>query len=371
MKTVQETKARHGISYKAQAKHNRMSERTMYRKIGRLKRNKPILQKRGPQKIEFDLSGLFEQIRQLPHGPKRTVGLGRLHASWSDHTSRRDIRDFARLARWEAREESLATMRRITWRLPGTVWAFDETHVGYNEHNEKLFNATGIDLASTYLFEPLLGTPCCGAEIAGHLDRLCRKYGPPLFLKVDNGSNLNSLEVQEVMEHWGIIPLNSPPYYPPYNGTIEHMNGEIQQQIQRDPRFQSAPTEHKEAYLTGFMHTLNHKERRSLGTRHACQFFGNRRQRVTFSKRMRRDIIGEVQTIQQEILGEINQPNDRETAAAHRRACETVMLKHGLINVHQNGDELSPEIIKAMPIDHSTGTNINRVSPNFAPKKLP
>lgn len=371
MRTVQETKARHGITYKAQAKQNRMSERTMYRKIGRLKSNEPILQKRGPKKIEFDLSGLFDQIRQLPHGPKRTVGLGRLHTSWSSFISRRDIQDFAKLARWEAREASLANMRRVNWRLPGTVWAFDDTHVGYDEHGNKLFNTTGIDLASTYLFDPLLGTPCCGAEIAGHLDRLCRRYGPPLFLKVDNGSNLNALEVQEVLEHWGIIPLNSPPYYPPYNGAIEHINGELKAIIKADPRFHDLPTEHKEAYLASYIHTLNHNQRRSLQTRHACQFFGNRRLRVTFHKRMRRDIIGEVQTIQQEILGEIDQPNDRHTAAAHRRACETVMLKHGLINVHQNGDELSPEIIKAMPIAQPTGTNENRVSPNFAPKKLP
>jgi len=367
VQTAQATKARHGISYKAQAAHNRMSTRSFYRKLGRLRRNEPIIQKRGPKKIEFDLTGLFDEIRQLPHGPKRTVGLGRLHASWSGFISRRDISDLARLARWEAREASVAEMRRITWNLPGTVWAFDDTHIGYNQHNQKLFNTTGIDLASNYLFDPLLGTPCCGVEIAGHLDRQCSRYGPPLFLKVDNGSNLNSLDVKDVMEHWGIIPLNSPAYYPPYNGTVEHMNGELKGMIRADSRFQNVPTEHKEAYLAGYIHTLNHNQRRNLKTRHACQVFGNSRLRVTFYKRMRREIIGEAQTIQQEILGEIDQPNDRETAAAHRRACETVMLKHGLINVHQNGRDLSPEIINAMPIDHSIDTNENRVSPNFAP----
>ncbi len=102
-----------------------------------------------------------------------------------------------------------------------------------------------------------------------------------------------------------------------------------------EPALQDIPTEHKEAYLASYIHTLNHNERRKLKTRHACQYFGDGRLRVKFYKRMRRDIIGEVQTIQQEILGEIDQPNDRETAAAHRRACEAVMLKHGLINVHQ------------------------------------
>ena len=88
---VQATKARHGITYKAQAKHNRMGTRTMYRKLGRLRRNEPIMRKRGPKKIEFDLTALFGEIRQLPHGPRRTVGLGCLHKSWSDFISRRDI----------------------------------------------------------------------------------------------------------------------------------------------------------------------------------------------------------------------------------------------------------------------------------------
>lgn len=109
-----------------------MAARSVYRKIGKLRRNEPMLQKRGPKKIEFDLQDLFGEVAKLPHGPKRTVGLGRLHASWSGFISRRDIQDLARLARWEAREASVAEMRRITWNLPGTVWAFDDTHIGYN-----------------------------------------------------------------------------------------------------------------------------------------------------------------------------------------------------------------------------------------------
>ena len=367
MQKAQEIKAQHGISYKAQAGHNGIATRSFYRKIGRLKGNKPMLQKPGPKKIQFDLQHLFGTIQRLPHSPKRTVGLGLLHASWANFISRRDIQDLARLSRWEARANNLAQMRRVTWLLPGTVWSFDDTHIGYDEHGRKLYNTTGIDLASKYLFDPLLGTPCRGEQIADHLDRLCRRFGAPLFLKVDNGSNLNSHEVQNIMSDHGIIPLNSPTYYPPYNGTVEHMNGELKTAINHNAQFQDIPTEHKEAYLAGYIHDINHNERRCLKTRHACQHFGNGRLRVKFYKRMRREIIGEVQTIREEILGEIDQPNARDTAVAHCRACETVMLKHGLINVHQNGQELSPETVKAMPVGHPISTNNDKVLPHFAP----
>lgn len=371
MNKMQAVKAEHGISFAKQAEHNRMAMRSFYRKHGRLRRNEPILQKRGPSKIEFDLQGLFGELVQLPHGPKRTSGLGRLHASWSDRISRQDLRDLARLVRWEHRQEELANMRRINWLEPGTVWSLDDTHIGYDEHGHKLYHTTGVDLASKYLFDPLLGTPCCGAEIAGHLDHLCSRFGPPLFLKMDLGSNLNSLEVQDIMTQHGIIPLNSPAHYPPYNGVIEHMNGEIKGMIEADPLFQNVPTEHKEAYLASYIHTLNHNERRCLNTRHACQYFGNRRLRVTFHKKMRREIIDEVQIIQEEILGEIDHPDDHHLRLAHCRACEQVMRKHGLITVDRTNHPLSPEIIQTMPADQPTGVNENRVSPNFAPQKLP
>jgi hypothetical protein len=247
----------------------------------------------------------------------------------------------------------------------------DDTHVGYTENGHRLYNTTALDLASTYVFDPLLGTPCCGAEIAGYLDRLCGRFGPPLFLKMDMGSNLNSLEVQEVMEEHGIIPLNSPVHYPPYNGSVEHMNGEIKQMIEADPRFQSIPTEHKEAYLASYIHSLNHNERRSLKTRHSCQYFGNRRFRATFYKRMRREIIGEVHIIEEEILSEIHDPDQTQVRTARRRACEQVMLKHGLIRIENTNQPITQEIVEAMPEDSSFGLNLNRVSPNFAPRNVP
>ena len=41
------------------------------------------------------------------------------------------------------------------------------------------------------------------------------------MLKRDNGSNLNHQAVDEVLSRYLVIPLNSPPHDPPYNGGME------------------------------------------------------------------------------------------------------------------------------------------------------
>jgi hypothetical protein len=62
----------------------------------------------------------------------------------------------------------------------------------------------------------------CGEQIASHLDRHLSRFGPPLFLKRDNGGNLNHLAVNTLLEERIIIPINSSCYRASYNGSIEH-----------------------------------------------------------------------------------------------------------------------------------------------------
>ena len=57
--------------------------------------------------------------------------------------------------------------------------------------------------------------------MAVRLEQLFLRHGPPLVLKRDNGSNLNHQAVDEVLTRYLVIPLNSPPHYPPYNGGME------------------------------------------------------------------------------------------------------------------------------------------------------
>ena len=53
------------------------------------------------------------------------------------------------------------------------------------------------------------------------------RFGPPLFLKRDNGGNLNHLTVNQVLEEAMVIPINSPVITAPYNGAVEHAQGEV------------------------------------------------------------------------------------------------------------------------------------------------
>ena len=100
------------------------------------------------------------------------------------------------------------------------------------------------DVTSKYKFEPLVRKgSITGGEIAQHLKRLFEQFGAPLFLKRDNGSNLNSKEVADLLKEFKVIPLNSPTYYPQYNGAIEHAQGEAKRELYRlSPEYDNADT---------------------------------------------------------------------------------------------------------------------------------
>ena len=66
-----------------------------------------------------------------------------------------------------------------------------------------------------------------GEEVAEHLNYLMHKHEAPLFLKRDNGSNLNSGEVLSILKMFAVIPFNSPPGFPQFNGVMERSQGEI------------------------------------------------------------------------------------------------------------------------------------------------
>ena len=90
------------------------------------------------------------------------------------------------------------------------------------------------DLHSRYRLPPL-ASDClpCGEEVAGHLQYLFDRFEPPLFCKRDNGGNLNHLAVNQVLEEALVIPINSPPHRAPYNGAIEHTQGEFKSYLDR------------------------------------------------------------------------------------------------------------------------------------------
>jgi transposase InsO family protein len=199
----------------------------------RIRDGKAAAEKPGPKPVEIpDIDGLLKQIQGLSHGRNRTHGAGALYQEVSDSISRRDFRNLVEMVRREAVRKCREDVTRITWHIPGMVWAFDDTEYMDPGFFSEIHLHSTRDLGSRYLFDPVSDfRKIAGETIAENLERLFRKYGPPLFLKRDNGSNLNHHAVDRLLREWMVIPVNSPPYYPRYNGSIEQAQHELKSQM--------------------------------------------------------------------------------------------------------------------------------------------
>ncbi len=104
-------------------------------------------------------------------------------------------------------------------------WAMDDTHGFTDKQGLKVWIHNIQDLGSQYILPPVTGRILSGEAVALNLRTLFKRFGAPLFLKRDNGKNLCAKEVDEVLKEFGVIALNSPPYYSQYNGSVEQANG--------------------------------------------------------------------------------------------------------------------------------------------------
>ncbi len=150
------------------------------------KGNHPLLNRPGPKKVEpFDPSVLDAEIRSLDHGPKRSGGANNLYKQYQENLSRRDLSKMVEQVRREMAADHRNHLRRIEWLAPGVVWAMDVTEDEAGKRNLHLQNTQ--DLGSRYKFPPLSGECPVGEEVAGYLSEKFSRFGPPLFLKRDNG----------------------------------------------------------------------------------------------------------------------------------------------------------------------------------------
>lgn len=289
----------------------------------RVIQGEPALQKRGPAPaLPLALEQLQCALGQLHHGPRRTADTGELYNQYRGRVARRQfrahVRDFRRAANRRHRENET----RIEWRAPGLVWSMDQTESG----NDLLHQVQ--DLASRYKFEPLVADAIGGEAVAAYMENLFRTYGAPLVLKFDNGSNLNCAAVLAVLERWGVIPLPSPPHYPPYNGGIERGTREIKEKL----TLRSRSGRPGEAGLT--THELNHEPRPCLGCRTSCAVFETRHEQMkAYTARKRREVFDWI-TAEYEVILATMQVHGRENpAAAWRRAVEIWLHRAGAIAV--------------------------------------
>lgn len=326
-----------GLDYRLLCQVVGLPYANLMRWMDRIRQDKPPVTKPGPQKVApFDLEKLRQELQELKHGENRTAGSEALRKRYAAQMSRRDFRRLLRDVRDECKRNRRAMKRRVEWKAPALIWSVDDAQLGRDGRGENIMLNNIRDLSSKYTMEPLDGPAASGEEVAAHLESLFIQHGAPLVLKRDNGSNLNHHAVDRVLEKYGVIPLNSPPYYPPYNGGIEQGQGEMKRGLVGVAKKTS---EDRHAHAAWRAHDLNHKERRSLHGANACAVFSAGKGRLKeYSNRKRKEIFEQICSLARAVIEELRSEKKWKSekhlaAAAWRRSVETWLQQNGMIQV--------------------------------------
>lgn len=303
----------------------------------RIQRNEAVLKRPGPKKVvPFNGSALETEIRWLDHGWKRSVGATELYQRYRFSVSRRELGRMIEQVRRDLASDYRRRLRRVEWQRPWVAWAMDGTEydVGLSS---KIYLCNMQDLGSRYKFLPLAGEYPIGEEIAGYLSEKFDRYGAPLVLKRDNEGNMNHSAVNNVLEEFYVLPLNSPAYYAPYNGAIEESQREVKQCLREKlPSDITDLQNHIAAYAEAGVNDLNHRIRPCLNGRTSCQAFFESGSRPAFTKRDRREIYDTIMEKVERILSAMNQSGQAIKESAWRIAVESWLKSRGFINVQIN-----------------------------------
>jgi hypothetical protein len=194
------------------------------------------------------------------------------------------------------------------------------------------------DLASRYKFKPWVGERVLGETVAGRLEHLFLRYGPPLVLKRDNGSNLNQHAVDALLARYLVIPLNSPPQYPPYNGGIECAIREMKTPLHKMILANGPiPRSLAQSWAEMLASELNHNPRGCLEGQIACRVFQDTTSvRKAYNLRKRRKIFDWINDLTRALIQASAAHTLRQAEAARRLAVETWLQRNGVITITQN-----------------------------------
>jgi transposase InsO family protein len=285
----------------------------------------------------LNLAELHLALCHLQHGRQRSRGAGRLYRQYQNQISRRDLQALTRTVRRELAHQHQAELRHITWQVPGLVWSLDDAElVRLADH--KLYLHQVQDLASRYKFTPWVGKQVLGETVAVHLEQLFLQHGPPLVLKRDNGSNLNQQAVDAVLARYLVMPLNSPPHYPPYNGGMECAVRELKTPLV-EKILAGGPISGSQvqAWSEVLAHELNHRSRGCLDGHIACRVFQDAKPALqAYTLRKRREIFDWINELTQALIQVSAVHTQRQFETARRRAVETWLQTNGVITITQN-----------------------------------
>lgn len=298
----------------------------------------PALFPSGPKKVApLNLDELRGCVCRLEHGRQRSRGVGMLYRQYQSQISRRDLEVLTETVRRELLQQHQAELRHLTWHVPGLVWSLDDAELArFADHRLHLHQVQ--DLASRYKFTPLVGGPLLGETVALHLKQLFERHGPPLVLKRDNGSNLNHQAVDEVLARYLVIPLNSPPHYPPYNGGMERAVRELKTPLlEKILDHGSMPESQVQLWAEVLAHELNHRCRPCLHGQVACQVFQNAKSTMkVYTLRKRKETFDWINELTRELVQVSAVHTQRQAATARRLAVETWLQRNGVITITQN-----------------------------------
>jgi len=291
-----------------------------------------------PQASEPD--EIRSHIRRLVHKKKRSFGTTELYQQNKDKISRREFQKMVKEERKQLNTDLMEKMKRIHWRIPSSCWAFDDTFYTKDSNGKKIWIHNIKDLASQYLLPPLAGEFTKGEEVARNLQILFITHGAPHYLKADNGPNLNSKEVKEVLKRFHVVLVNSPEYYSKYNGSIENANGLIKKKVDDLAREMKLEVDIKSILPLARLaaHELNTKYRRSIKDRPVCLFWNYQDQNQNNIPK-RKEVYRETMKLAQQILEEIpeeKRENKSIINRCRRKAAEEILQKRGYIEVYKN-----------------------------------
>jgi transposase InsO family protein len=304
----------------------------------RLAQGEPVRFPPGPKKLApLSLEELRGEVARLHHGHERSRGVGALYRRYHTQISRRDLDTLTAMVRQALSQQRQANRCHITWQVPGLVWALDDAALArVSSHLLRLHQVQ--DLASRYKFSPWVGEQIVGEAVARRLEQLFVQHGPPLVLKRDNGSNLNQSAVDALLARYLVIPPNSPPQYPPYNGGMERAVRElktplVEQILASGP----IPVSQVQGWAEVLAHDLNHRPRRCLAGQVACQVFQEARSALkAYTRRKRREVFEEINDLTRRLMQARAVHTQRQAETARRLAVETWLQSNGVIPIMQN-----------------------------------
>ena len=315
---------------------------TLFRWRRRRTRGLPLLESPGPKKLgPLPFEDLGREIACLSHGKSRTQGTGALSQRWRASISRRTLSRLVAQQRKSVQQQRKRQIKSVRWKEPNLAWAIDATEYGKDQCGRKLFLIASMDLASRYTFEPLATVDPDGQQVASHLGKLFRRHGPPLLLKRDNGSHFNNQWVDALLAQYGVIPLNSPVYYPPYNGGIEKGIRDLKETLHtclpQPPQHWDPPA--IAPFTRAAAHLRNSHPRRILGRHTPAEAYAHQA-RSRFTMRDRHKTFQWITSRTTGILRKNQSTDRRSVRAAWRLAAESWLRCQGLITIKINNHVL-------------------------------